>query len=89
MYLSTESASVVNMDPIWGVIGLLVRRVRSDEISRRYIAHSHHSDVPQREEEHHEVGVGGALRELGDEVRQREEEQGGHQVHLQHSGLSV
>ena len=53
------------------------------EIRGRNIAHSHHSDVPQREEEHHEVGVGGALRELGDEVRQREEEQGRHQVHLQ------
>ena len=48
------------------------------------IAHSHHSDVPERQEEHHEVGVGGALRELGDEVGQREEEQGRHQVHLQH-----
>ena len=71
------------MDPIWGMVELLVRRVKSDEISGRNIAHSHHSDVPQREEEHHEVGVGGALRELGDEVRQREEEQGRHQVHLQ------
>ena len=57
------------------------------EIRGRNIAHSHHSDVPQREEEHHEVGVGGALRELGDEVRQREEEQSRHQVHLQQQAL--
>ena len=59
------------------------------EIRGRNIAHSHHSDVPQREEEHHEVGVGGALRELGDEVRQREEEQSRHQVHLQQQALTT